>query len=87
MRGAVYNNNMPAWGTGAPIELKDGQIAAILTYIRNDWGNSASPIAEEEVAVKRKELSSMTSPWSEAGLLAIPEESTTPPAPASPAKK
>ena len=87
VKGAVYNNNMPAWGTGAPIELKDGQIAAILTYIRSDWGNSASPIAEEEVAVKRKELSSITSPWSETGLLAIPDESATPPAPASPAKK
>jgi mono/diheme cytochrome c family protein len=87
VKGAVYNNNMPAWGTGAPIELKDAQIAAVLTYIRSDWGNSASPIAEEEVAAKRKELSSITSPWSETGLLAIPDESATPPAPASPAKK
>jgi len=86
VKGNVYNNNMPAWGDGAPVQLKDDQIAAILTYIRSDWGNSASPIQTDEVAVKRKALASMTNPWTESGLLAIPDDSATPPpTPQSPA--
>ena len=77
---------MPAWGDGAPVPLKDDQIAAILTYIRSDWGNNASPIQTDEVAAKRKEFASMTNPWTEAGLLAIPDDSATPPpTPKSPA--
>ena len=83
VKGNVYNNNMPAWGDGAPVQLKDDQIAAVLTYIRSDWGNNAGPIGVEEVAAKRKEFSAMTNPWTEAGLLALPEDSTTPPAPAT----
>jgi hypothetical protein len=79
VKGNVYNNNMPAWGDGAPVPLKDDQIAAILTYIRSDWGNSASPIQTDEVAAKRKALASMTTPWTEAGLLAILDDSATPP--------
>jgi mono/diheme cytochrome c family protein len=91
VKGNVYNNNMPAWGDGAPVQLKDDQIAAILTYIRSDWGNSASPIQTDEVAVKRKALASMTNPWTESGLLAIPDDSATPPptpsTPTPPSKK
>jgi hypothetical protein len=70
------------------VPLKDDQIAAILTYIRSDWGNNASPIQTDEVAAKRKALASMTNPWTEAGLLAIPDDSATPPpttAPTAPA--
>jgi len=79
VKGILYNNNMPAWGDAAPVPLKDDQISAILTYIRSDWGNNASPITTEEVAAKRKELINMSNPWNEAGLLALPEDSATPP--------
>jgi hypothetical protein len=85
VNGNLYNNNMPAWGDGAPVPLKDEQISAILTYIRSDWGNNASPITTDEVAAKRKELAAMTNPWNEAGLLALPVDSATPPP--APAKK
>jgi hypothetical protein len=85
VKGVLYNNNMPAWGDGAPVPLKDDQISAILTYIRSEWGNNASPITSEEVASKRKELVGMTNPWNEAGLLALPADSATPPL--APAKK
>jgi hypothetical protein len=87
VKGNVYNNNMPAWGDGAPVPLKDDQIAAILTYIRSEWGNSATPIQTDEVAAKRKALASITTPWSEAGLLAIPDDSATPPPPTQPPVK
>jgi mono/diheme cytochrome c family protein len=40
---------MPAFG-GA---LEDGQVAAVLTYIRNSWGNAAPAVTAAEVAKRR----------------------------------
>jgi mono/diheme cytochrome c family protein len=74
VKGALYNNNMPAWGDGAPVPLKDEQIAAILTYIRSEWGNTADAIQVADVAAKRKEITARTSPWSEKELLALPSD-------------
>ena len=37
--------------------LNDGDIAAVLTYARSSWGNSAAGITEQEVAALRTELS------------------------------
>jgi len=39
-----------------PGSLTDQQIADVLTYIRNAWGNSASAVAPTEVAAVRKSL-------------------------------
>jgi len=39
-----------------PGSLTDDQIANVLTYIRNEWGNSASAISAEEVARVRASL-------------------------------
>lgn len=44
-----YNNPMPALGT----VLKDQQIADVLTYVRNSFGNKASGITAEEVKTVR----------------------------------
>ena len=67
VKGQAYNNQMPAWNT-----LKDEQIAAILTYIRSDWGNSAPPITKEQMAAARKKTGSRSEAWTEAELLAMP---------------
>ena len=40
---------MPAFGA----ELEDGQAAAVLTYIRNNWGNAAPAVTAAEVAKQR----------------------------------
>ena len=37
-------------------QLKDDQVAAVLTYIRNSWGNQAPQVTSAEVASMRKEL-------------------------------
>lgn len=37
-------------------KLTDDQIADVLTYIRNSWGNAAAPIAASDVAAARKKL-------------------------------
>lgn len=47
--GDSYNNPMPALGT----VLKDQQIADVLTYVRNSFGNKASGITAQEVKTVR----------------------------------
>ncbi len=50
VNGSKYAGVMPAWkGT-----LKDADIAAVLTYIRSSWGNSAPAITEAEVKAADK---------------------------------
>ncbi len=67
VEGTTYNGAMPPWK-----QLKDEQIAMILTYIRNEWGNSAPPITAEQVAKIREETASQTEPFTQAQLKAIP---------------
>ena len=43
---------MPAFGW----RLNDAQVAAVLTYIRNNWGNAASPVAAGKIASQRSSL-------------------------------
>lgn len=68
VKGAAYNGNMP---THKDL-LKDEQIAYILTYVRQEWGNNAPPISAEGVAAMRAEVASRTQPWTESELKAIP---------------
>ncbi len=56
--GTEYNGMMMPWGT-----LSDEQIAAILTYERSSWGNTASAVTPEEVAAVRKATASRSTPW------------------------
>lgn len=55
VKGETYNNVMPAQNF-----LSNQEVAAVLTYIRSDFGNDASAITEEEVAQVRQELQSGT---------------------------
>ena len=55
VNGEKYNNVMAPPGI-PPGSLSDEQIANVLTYIRNDWGNSASAVSPEEVATVRASL-------------------------------
>jgi mono/diheme cytochrome c family protein len=46
VKGQTYNNTMPPWkGT-----LTNKQIADVITYIRNAWGNKASTVTAAQVA-------------------------------------
>lgn len=45
----TYNNPMPPLGS----VLKDQQIADVLTYVRNSFGNKASAVTAAEVKVVR----------------------------------
>jgi mono/diheme cytochrome c family protein len=44
---------MPAFGW----LLSDPEVAAVVTYIRNAWGNNAPPVATDDVAKARRDLS------------------------------
>lgn len=66
--GTTYNGLMPPWNA-----LSDDEIAAVATYIRASWGNSAAPITAATVAAQRAATASRTSAWSGgAELLTIP---------------
>ncbi|MEL0099757.1 MAG: cbb3-type cytochrome c oxidase subunit II [Opitutae bacterium] len=55
VNGVKYNNVMAPPGI-PPGSLTDEQVANVLTYIRNDWGNSASAVSPEEVSTVRQSL-------------------------------
>jgi mono/diheme cytochrome c family protein len=55
VRGKVYGTSgsvMPAQGS-----LKDHEIAAVLTYVRNSWDNKAPAIWPQDITAARKKLS------------------------------
>lgn len=51
IEGESYSNNMPAQNF-----LKDNQIADVLNYIRNNFGNKAAPVESAEVTSIRSKL-------------------------------
>ncbi|MCU0290784.1 MAG: cytochrome c [Thermoanaerobaculaceae bacterium] len=63
VQGKAYNQAMPAWK-----HLKDDQIAAVATYVRGSWGNTAAPVSVETVAAVRAATSGRTQPWTMADL-------------------
>jgi hypothetical protein len=50
----------------------DTEVAAVLTYIRSQWGNHASPVTDDQVGIVRTTTLSHGGPWTETELLAIP---------------
>ena len=58
VKGAVYNGAMPAFGG----VFDDAEIAAVVSYIRSSWDNSASEVTAEQVAALREETGAR-GPW------------------------
>ena len=74
---AVHGLMGPIQVNGKPVEgvppvmpahgfMKDDQLASILTYVRNAWGNRADPVSEKDIAGYRKTESARVVPWTEA---------------------
>lgn len=70
VNGQDWNGVMPPWKD----VLSDDQIAAVLTYIRAEWGNTAAPVTPEQVRAVRDAESARSAPWSAAELLKTPEQ-------------
>jgi mono/diheme cytochrome c family protein len=64
VKGTGFNNAMTPFAD----QLSDAEIAAIITYERSSWGNSASKITAEQVASVRAATKSQTAPWNPADL-------------------
>lgn len=62
--GKPYNNIM------VPQEavLDDTKIAAVMTYVRANFGNTAGPVAADLVAATRKKFADRKTPWTQAEL-------------------
>ena len=78
--GKQYNNVMP----GQEAVLTDKKIAAIMTYVRANFGNSSPAVSPDVVAAVRKEFAEHKTPWTEAELKAFSSGAPAAPAPAAP---
>lgn len=73
VKGQTYVGLMPAFGAGGAYNWNDQRIAEVLTYIRAEWGNDASPITTEQVtAVRTGAAAGRTKAWTAEELLALP---------------
>jgi mono/diheme cytochrome c family protein len=61
--GETYNQVMPKWS-----HLSDDQIAAVLTYVRSSWSNTAGPVEPSLVAAVRAATSDRRGAWRAAEL-------------------
>lgn len=59
VEGATYNGAMPAFGG----QLGDEQIAAVLTHVRSQWGNTTAAVSPETVAKARSANAQRTTPF------------------------
>jgi len=59
VKGQKYNSQMPPWKDS----YNDEEIAAVMTFIRNSFGNKSGPVARSLVETVRKEVGS-GAPWS-----------------------
>lgn len=57
--GKTYNGAMPAFGA----QLGDAELAAVLTFIRGEWGNGSPPVEESLVKESRALTAARTEPW------------------------
>jgi mono/diheme cytochrome c family protein len=60
--GNTYNGNMPAFGPNG-LALNDRDIAAVITYVRQEWGNAASEVTPEIISGYVADYGSRTAPW------------------------
>jgi mono/diheme cytochrome c family protein len=68
VKGQAFNNAMQPWEG----QYTDQQLAAILTYIRSDWGNNGPPVTAEMVKQVRDEIKDRKEQWTWAELQKMP---------------
>jgi mono/diheme cytochrome c family protein len=73
IKGKPFNNSMQAWEG----QYTDQQLAAILTYVRSDWGNNAPAITAEMVKQIRAEFKDRKEQWTWPEIQKIPPKNLT----------
>lgn len=58
VKGNTYNGAMPAWNS-----MNDMELAAVMTYIRTEWGNKAAPITADTVKAQREATKDRKEPY------------------------
>jgi mono/diheme cytochrome c family protein len=80
VKGSTYNGNMPAFGPSG-LGLSDKDIAGVITYIRQEWGNAASEVSVETIEEYSALYAGRSTPWQAAelkeGLGPLPEVAPT----------
>jgi mono/diheme cytochrome c family protein len=66
----VFPSGMLAIGA----TLSEDDLAAILTYVRQAWGNKASPITVEEVKAIKTKVGNHALPFTPEEIMAVPEK-------------
>lgn len=77
LEGPIHVKGMTYAAAPMPAQrdvLSDEQIAAVLTYARQTWGNKASPVTTEEVKASRSATAGRTKAWTQAELESIPKD-------------
>ncbi|MDQ6764523.1 MAG: cytochrome c [Verrucomicrobiota bacterium] len=75
VKGAQYGSAvMQPWEK----TLNDAKIADVLSYIRQEWGNTAPPVAPEGIGALRKELAGHPGSFHEPDLKAVPDDANLP---------
>jgi mono/diheme cytochrome c family protein len=59
VNGVTYNGAMPTFGA----QLSDAEIAAVLTHVRDHWGNTAGAVDAQLVAAQRAATAQRNAPW------------------------
>ncbi len=68
VEGEMFKGEMPGW---APA-LNDMQVASLLTYLRQSFGNHAPAVSEKRVAAVRAATASRKQPYTAAELAKLP---------------
>jgi hypothetical protein len=74
VEGHDFNGAMPAWEK----VLTDKKISAILTYVRDNFGNHGGPIAPEQIADARKEFAGHPDSWHFEDITSVPPTAELP---------
>jgi mono/diheme cytochrome c family protein len=69
VEGKDWNLNMAPMGAG----LSDGDLAAVLTYIRGSWGNKASDVTADDIKAIRAKIAGHPAAMAADQLKSIPE--------------
>jgi len=68
VKGAAYNGAMPPQENA----LKPNKLAAVLTYVRQAWGNKGGEITEAQVIAAKKEFADRSDQWTIEEIKKIP---------------
>jgi mono/diheme cytochrome c family protein len=68
VKGSAYNGAMPPQENA----LKPNKLAAVLTYVRQAWGNKGGEITEAQVIAAKKEFADLSDQWTVEEIKKIP---------------